>query len=120
MIGMGAVVWGWVLCRGAGLSGWELARWIDLVVCGWVRCYGVFYCSVLCPFLACMSACLMRWLRDRRKRRWGLEKAVVQWQRVVRLRPRFFARWAWVTWIPSVWWPGQQERCDGRLLRTVL
>ena len=37
---MGAVVRGWVLHRKTGLSGYELARWINPVVRGWMQYYG--------------------------------------------------------------------------------
>ena len=100
---MGAVVRGWALHRRTGLSEHELARWINPVVRGWMAYYGAFYRSALYPFLARINAYLMRWSRHKYKRLRGFKKALVQWERAVKLRPRFFAHWAWVTWIPPVW-----------------
>jgi RNA-directed DNA polymerase len=100
---MGAVVRGWVLHRKTGLSEHELARWINPVVRGWMRYYGAFYRSALYPLLARVNAYLMRWLRNKHKRLRGFKKALIQWEQAVKLRPRFFAHWAWVTWIPPVW-----------------
>jgi group II intron reverse transcriptase/maturase len=100
---MGAVVRGWALHRRTGLSEYELARWINPVVRGWMQYYGAFYRSALYPLLARINAYLMRWSRHKYKRLRGFKKALVQWQRAVKQRPRFFAHWAWVTWIPPVW-----------------
>ena len=45
----------------------------------------------------------VRWLRKKHKRLRGRRKAQDAWNRAIRQRPRFFAHWAWVTWIPAVW-----------------
>jgi hypothetical protein len=64
---------------------------------------GAFYPSALYPLLARINAYLLRWLRKKHKRLRGRRKAQNAWNRAVRQRPRFFAHWAWVTWIPAVW-----------------
>jgi RNA-directed DNA polymerase len=100
---MGAVVRGWALHLHASLSHSQLARWINPVVRGWMQYYGAFYRSALYPLLARINAYLMRWLRKKFKRLRGFGKALKEWQWAVRFRPRFFAHWRWVTWIPPVW-----------------
>ena len=65
--------------------------------------YGAFYRSALYPHPARISAYLMRWSRNKYKRLWGRKKARTQWKKVVKLRPRLFAHWAWVTTVPQVW-----------------
>jgi hypothetical protein len=64
---------------------------------------GAFYPSALYTLLARINACLLRWLRKKYKRLRGRRKAQDAWNRAVRQRPRYFAHWAWVTWIPAVW-----------------
>lgn len=100
---MGAVVRGWALHQRTALSQRELARWINPVVRGWMQYYGAFYRSALYPLLARINAYLMRYLRKKFKRLRGFKKALKEWQWAVRFRPRFFAHWRWVTWIPPVW-----------------
>jgi Group II intron, maturase-specific domain len=70
---------------------------------GWMNYYGAFYPSALYTLLARINAYLLRWLRKKHKRLRGRRKAQDAWNRAVRQRPRFFAHWAWVTWIPAVW-----------------
>jgi hypothetical protein len=100
---MGAVARGWAVHRRCDLSERDPARWINPVVRGWMQYYGAFYRSALYPFLARINAYLMRWLRRKYKRLRGFKKALEEWQWAVRFRPRFFAHWRWVTWIPPVW-----------------
>ena len=69
--------------------------------------------------LRAINAHLLRWLRKKHKRLRGRRKAQDASNRAVRQRPRYFAHWAWVTWIPAVWRPERQEPCNERLLRTV-
>jgi len=64
---------------------------------------GAFCPSALYPLLTRINAYLLRWLRKKHKRLRGRRKAQDAWNRAVRQRPRFFAHWAWVTWIPAVW-----------------
>ena len=100
---LSAQVRSWRLHRRTGLSEADLARRIDPVVRGWMNYYGAFYPSALYPLLARINAYLLRWLRKKHKRLRGRRKAQDAWKRAVRQRPRFFAHWAWVTWIPAVW-----------------
>ena len=93
----------WRLHRRTTLTFAELARAINPVVAGWMRYYGAFYRSALYPLLARINAYLLRWLRKKHKRLRGRRKAQDAWNRAVKQRPRFFAHWAWVTWIPAVW-----------------
>ncbi len=64
---------------------------------------GAFYRSELYPLLARINAYLMRWLRNKHKRLRGRKKARQAWERAVVDRPRFFAQWQWVNWVPRVW-----------------
>jgi hypothetical protein len=65
--------------------------------------YDAFYRSALYPLLARINAYLMRWLREKFKRFQGRKVARIAWERAVDNRPRFFAHWAWVNWVPDVW-----------------
>ena len=100
---MSATVRAWRLPRRTGSSEHDLARMINPVVRGWMQYYGAFYRSALYPLLARINAYVMRWSRNKYKRLRGRKKARAQWEKVVRLRPRFFAHWAWVTTVPQVW-----------------
>lgn len=81
----------------------DLARWINPIVRGWMNYYGAFYRSALYPLLARINSYLMRWLRKKYKRLRARGKAHAAWTRAVALRPRFFAHWQWVNWVPAVW-----------------
>ena len=100
---MGATVRAWRLHHRTGSSEHDLARLINPVVRGWMQYYGAFYRSALYPLLARINAYLMRWSRNKYKRLRGRKAASAQWEAAVKLRPRFFAHWAWVTWVPAVW-----------------
>jgi group II intron reverse transcriptase/maturase len=98
-----AQVRAWRLHRRTETSEAGLARRINPIVRGWMNYYGAFYRSALYPLLARINAYLVRWLRKKHKRLRGRKKARDAWERAVRLRPRFFAHWAWVNWVPVVW-----------------
>ena len=100
---MGVQVRAWRLHHRTGSSEHDLARQINPVVRGWMQYYGAFHRSALYPLLGRINAYLMRWSRNKYKRLRGRKKARVQWEIVVKLRPRFFAHWAWVVWVPPVW-----------------
>ncbi|MFD7609264.1 group II intron reverse transcriptase/maturase [Streptomyces mirabilis] len=100
---MGATVRDWKLHQRSGLSEQDLARWINPVVRGWMQYYGAFSRSALYPLLARINAYVMRWSRNKYRRLRGRKKAQAAWERAVKLRPRFFAQWAWVTWVPAAW-----------------
>ncbi|MET7391598.1 hypothetical protein ABZT50_41050 [Streptomyces sp. NPDC005505] len=46
---------------------------------------------------------MMRWSREKYRRLRGRMKAQAQWQTAVKLRPKFFAHWAWVNTVPVLW-----------------
>jgi RNA-directed DNA polymerase len=98
-----AVVRSWRLHRRTSISEADLARVINPIVRGWMNYYGAFYRSALYPLLARINAYLVRWLREKFKRFQGRKAARTAWERAVANRPRFFAHWAWVTWVPDVW-----------------
>jgi RNA-directed DNA polymerase len=98
-----AQVRSWRLHRRTNLSEADLARVINPIVRGWMNYYGAFYRSALYPLLARINAYLMRWLREKFKRFQGRKTARTAWERAVTNRPRFFAHWAWVNWVPDVW-----------------
>jgi RNA-directed DNA polymerase len=100
---IGAEVRSWRLHRRTGSSEANLAERINPVVRGWMNYYGAFYRSALYPFLARINAYLMRWLRSKYKRLRGRKKAQDAWVRAVTTRPKFFAHWVWVHWVPVVW-----------------
>ena len=62
--------------------------------------FGAFYRSALYPLLARINAYLMRWSRNKYKRLRNWREAGAQWEKAVKLRPRFFAHWVWVTSVP--------------------
>ena len=101
--GISTQVRAWALHRRTETSEADLARRINPIVRGWMNYYGAFYRSALYPLLARINAYLMRWLRKKHKRLQGRKKARDVWERAVRFRPRFFAHWAWVDWVPAVW-----------------
>jgi group II intron reverse transcriptase/maturase len=98
-----AQVRSWQLHRHTDRSEADLASWMNPVVQGWMNYYGTFYRSALYPLLARINAYLMRWLRKKYRRLRGRKKACQAWARAVRERPRFFAHWRWVNWVPAVW-----------------
>lgn len=100
---MSAQVRAWRLHRRTRSSEHDLARLINPVVRGWMQYYGAFYRSALYPLLGRINAYLMRWSRNKYKRLSNRKKARAQWETAVMLRPKFFAHWAWVTWVPPVW-----------------
>jgi group II intron reverse transcriptase/maturase len=100
---MSVVVRSWRLHRRTRTSTTDLARKINPIVRGWMNYYGAFYRSELYPLLARINAYLMRWLRNKHKRLRGRKKARQAWERAVVDRPRFFAQWQWVNWVPRVW-----------------
>jgi RNA-directed DNA polymerase len=103
LVRMGAQVRAWRLHQRANLTEHDLARWINSVVRGWMQYYGAFYRSALYPLLGRINAYLMRWSRRKYKRLRSRGKAQAQWETVVKLRPRFFAHWAWVNTVPRAW-----------------
>jgi RNA-directed DNA polymerase len=100
---MSAAVRAWRLHRRTGSSEHDLARLINPVVRGWMQYFGAFYRSALYPLLARINAYLMRWSRKKYKRLRSRKAARVQWELVVKLRPRFFAHWVWMNTVPQVW-----------------
>jgi RNA-directed DNA polymerase len=100
---MGAEVRSWKLHRRTQSTESSLARQINPIVRGWMNYYGAFYRSALYPLLARINAYLVRWLRNKHKRLRGRKKAQLAWERAVADRPRYFAQWRWVTWVPRVW-----------------
>jgi len=93
----------WRLHQRTGSSEADLADWINPIVRGWMNYYGAFNRSALYPLLARINAYLMRWLRKKFRRLRGRRKAHEAWNRAVITRPRFFAHWVWVPWVPAVW-----------------
>jgi group II intron reverse transcriptase/maturase len=100
---MGARVRAWRLHWRTNSTEHDLARLINPVVRGWMQYYGAFHRSALYPLLARINAYLMRWSSNKYRRLRSRKRAKTQWIRAVKLRPRFFAHWAWVTWVPQVW-----------------
>ena len=100
---MGMQVRTWRLHHRIGSSEHDLARLVNPVVRGWMQYYGAFYRSALYPLLARINAYVMRWSRKKYKRLRGRKAAQAQWATAVKLRPRFFAHWAWVNTVPAVW-----------------
>jgi group II intron reverse transcriptase/maturase len=98
-----AQVRAWCLHKYTDIPEAGLARKINPVVRGWMNYYGAFYRSALYPLLGRINAYLVRWLRKKFKRLRGRRQAQEAWKQAVKLRPRFFAHWAWVTWVPAVW-----------------
>ena len=100
---MSAQVRSWRLHQRTDLSEADLARRINPVVRGWLNYYGAFHRSALYPLLTRINAYVMRWSRNKYKRLRNRKRAQAAWDRAVKLRPRFFAHWAWVNTVPAVW-----------------
>ena len=88
---------GWRLHRRTDLDSADLARMINPIVRGWMNYYGAFYPSALSTLLARINTYLMRWVRKKYKRLRSRRTAWVEWERVTKTHPRYFAHWAWVT-----------------------
>jgi RNA-directed DNA polymerase len=98
-----AEVRSWRLHHRTNLTEADLARRINPIVRGWMNYYGAFFKSALYPLLERINAYLMRWMRKKFKRLRGRRKAQAAWNQAVVRRPRFFAHWAWNTYVPRVW-----------------
>lgn len=98
-----AQVRSWKLHHRTHLSSKELARRINPIVRGWMNYYGAYGKWALYPLLERINAYLMRWLRKKNERLRGGKKAREAWARAVKRRPRYFAQWAWTTYVPRVW-----------------
>ncbi len=98
-----AEVRSWRLDHRTGHTEAELARKINPIVRGWMNYYGAFYRSALYSLLGRINAYLLRWSRNKYRRLKGRKKAQEAWNQAVKRRPRYFAHWAWVTWVPAVW-----------------
>lgn len=98
-----AEVRSWRLHHRTSLTEADLARRINPIVRGWLNYYGAFYKSALYPLLDRINAYLMRWMRKKFKRLRGRKKAQDAWNEAVARRPKFFAHWAWTTYVPRVW-----------------
>ena len=98
-----AEVRSWRLDHRTGHTEAELARKINPIVRGWMNYYGAFYRSALYSLLGRINAYLLRWSRKKYRRLKGRKKAQEAWNQAVKRRPRYFAHWAWVTWVPAVW-----------------
>jgi len=85
----------WRIDRRIGLTLNDLARWINLIVRGWMQYYGAFNRSELCPFLRRINAYLVRWLRKKYRRLRGFKTARAAWGRLTTRCPRLFAHWQW-------------------------
>lgn len=100
---IGREVRSWRLHHRTGHSFFELARWINPIVRGWMNYYGAFYRSALYPLLTRINAYLMRWVR-KKYRRFRARGAFQQaWRHVTTHHPGFFDHWAWTTAVPAVW-----------------
>jgi RNA-directed DNA polymerase len=100
---LSAEVRSWRLHHRTGSTEYDLARRINPIVRGWMNYFGAFYRSALSPLLGRINAYLLRWSRNKYRRLKGRKKAQEAWNRAVRLRPRFFAHWVWVSSVPRVW-----------------
>jgi group II intron reverse transcriptase/maturase len=98
-----AEVRSWRLHHRTNLTEADLARRINPIVRGWMNYYGAFFKSALYPLLERINAYLMRWMRKKFKRLRGRTKAQAAWNQAVVRRPRFFAHWTWITYVPRVW-----------------
>jgi group II intron reverse transcriptase/maturase len=100
---LSAQVRSWRLHHRTGSTEKDLARMINPIVRGWMNYYGAFYRSALYGLLARINAYLLRWSRNKYRKLKGRKQAQAAWNRAVRLRPRFFAHWAWMKTLPAVW-----------------
>ncbi|MGW6100011.1 reverse transcriptase domain-containing protein [Streptomyces sp. NPDC055157] len=90
----------WRLHRKIALTFYDLARWINPVVRGWMQYYGAFHRSALHPLLVRINAYLVRWIRRKYRRFRSFKKAHACWKRITTQHSRIFAQWAWT---PMFW-----------------
>ena len=97
---IGREVRSWRLHTRTNMTFFELARWINPVVRGWMQYYGAFYRAALHPLLIRINAYLVRWIRRKYRRLRTFKRAHACWKRIIHQRPRLFAQWAWT---PMFW-----------------
>lgn len=97
---LNGVVRSWRLHKRTGSEAGDLARIVNPVVRGWMNYYGRFYRSALNPLLYRISTYLLRWIK--KKYRVGWKEAMRRMAQGYRLRPKYFAHWAWVTPVGAV------------------
>ncbi len=73
-----------------------LAAKLNPIVAGWMHYYGKFTRSVLHPLLERINSYLMRWARNKYKRRRSYRRCKQWWRAVLAREPTLFAHWAWV------------------------
>ncbi|MFG2866097.1 group II intron reverse transcriptase/maturase [Streptomyces sioyaensis] len=97
---IGREVRSWRLHTRTNMTFFELARWINPIVRGWMQYYGAFYRAALHPLLIRINAYLVRWIRRKYRRLRTFKRAHACWKRIIHQRPRLFAQWAWT---PMFW-----------------
>ncbi|MFJ8159238.1 group II intron reverse transcriptase/maturase [Streptomyces sp. NPDC094468] len=97
---IGREVRSWRLHTRTNMTFFELARWINPMVRGWMQYYGAFYRTALHPLLIRINAYLVRWIRRKYRRLRTFKRAHACWKRIIHQRPRLFAQWAWT---PMFW-----------------
>lgn len=90
---IGQTVRSWHLHLRTGLTFYELARWINPMVAGWINYYGRFRWWELEPLAMRINAYLMRWIRKKYKRLAGKKKALAKLREIAKRYPRMFAHW---------------------------
>jgi RNA-directed DNA polymerase len=77
------------------LTLYDLARWLNPIVAGWMTYYGRFYRSAMHPLLRRVNSYLRRWAGKKYRRLRALEPFMRWWRRLITARPTLFAQWRW-------------------------
>ncbi|MFD8035681.1 group II intron reverse transcriptase/maturase [Streptomyces sp. NPDC059717] len=78
---IGREVRSWQLHTRTNMTFFELARWINPIVRGWMQYYGAYYRAALHPLLIRINAYLVRWIRRKYRRLRTFKRAHACWKR---------------------------------------
>ena len=82
--------------RQTNLSLDDLARWLNLIVKGWMNYYGRYYRAALYPLLRRVSFYLRRWAGKKYRRLRTYKRFKGWWKGLLKRAPDLFAHWLWV------------------------
>ena len=91
----GAVLRSMRIHRRTDLTLFDLARWLNPIVGGWMNFYGRFYHSAMEPLLLRVNAYLRRWAGKKYRKLRTLRAFRAWWARLIQREPRLFVHWQW-------------------------
>ena len=81
--------------RRTDLTLFDLARWLNPIVAGWMNFYGRFYHSAMEPLLLRINAYLRRWAGKKYQKLRTHKAFRTWWAGLTQRQPRLFAHWQW-------------------------